>query len=476
MSTSVDYSPSPLSPTSPARRPQVVDGALLRATVEARIGRVIDRRYTLTRLLGVGGMAAVYEAVRPNGELLAIKLLHPAHAGRLERRKRFLREAYLANVIGHPGVVRIFGDGVDRDGSVFLVMELLEGENVRTLQKRAGGRLDPQLALRIADKVLDVLAVAHAAGVIHRDIKPENLFVTRDGTIKVLDFGIARMRDSIPGMTLRTMLGAQLGTPRFMAPEQQLGYGEIDHRCDLYALGATLFTLLSGEPVRPTRAYAPELRRTTIFAARSLRSVCPDAPPALADVVDRALRFEPDARWPDALAMQRALHAALGREPSRPFEVAARSGPAARRQPSAVDRRTLRRFAAAAVVALLLGAAALFALRREPSRAGAPGVPRTPVALPQSASGRTPVAAGRAPSAAPAPTRREPVRVTEAERTERPAPSPSETRTPRAAARAKTKPAVAGRADRDGRPSSKTATDWRGNGVHVVYDIVDPWL
>ncbi|HMI93665.1 MAG TPA: serine/threonine-protein kinase, partial [Polyangiales bacterium] len=289
MSSSIDCSAS----SSPSFSHPVVDRALLRATIEARIGRTVDQRYTLTRLLGVGGMAAVYEAVGTAGERVAIKMLHPEQGARVDRRKRFLREAYLANAIGHSSMARIYADGVDRDGSVFLVMELLEGATVRTLQHRAGGRIELELVLRIADQVLDVLAVAHAGGVTHRDIKPENLFVTNEGRVKLLDFGLAHMRDSVPGMTLRTLPGVLLGTPPFMAPEQLLGCGEVGPRSDLFALGATLFNLLSGEAVRATRTYEPTLERETIFAARALRSAWPAAPEPIAAVIDRALRFEP---------------------------------------------------------------------------------------------------------------------------------------------------------------------------------------
>jgi eukaryotic-like serine/threonine-protein kinase len=391
MSSSIDCSPSP----SPSFSHPVVDRALLRATIEARLGRTVDQRYTLTRLLGVGGMAAVYEAVGSAGERVAIKVLHPEQGARIDRRKRFLREAYLANAIEHSGVARIHADGVDHDGSVFLVMELLEGATVRTLQQRSGGRIELELALRIADQVLDVLGVAHAGGVTHRDIKPENLFVTHEGRVKLLDFGLAHMRDSVPGMTLRTLPGALLGTPPFMAPEQLLGCGEVGPRSDLFALGATLFTLISGEPVRATRTYEPALRRETIFAARALRSAWPAAPEPIAAVIDRALRFEPDARWPDAGSMQRALRAARrggqlqpGSDPAEPAADARRSDPtvmlaAALHASTARARRQVLGIVAAAL--LVLAAFALLTARARrsvvPRPTSAESAPSTATAI-----------------------------------------------------------------------------------------------
>jgi serine/threonine-protein kinase len=314
-------------------------------------------------------------------------------------------------------MVRIHADGVDDDGSVFLVMELLEGATVRALQNRAGGRLEPALVLRIADQVLDVLAVAHASGVTHRDIKPENLFVTNEGRLKVLDFGLAHMRDSVPGMTLRTLPGALLGTPQFMAPEQLLSCGEIDARSDLFALGATLFALLSGEPVRATRTYEPALQRETIFAARTLRSVWPAAPEAVAAVIDRALRFEPDARWSNARDMQRALRAAQRSAVAHADATADAMIPGAG-QPHG-DRRSdptimlatglhppsaSARWYALAIVAALLALVVGLLLATQGRRPLAiPAAPRPTIAEPAPAPAAAPDPMRTAPAPAPAP-------------------------------------------------------------------------
>jgi serine/threonine-protein kinase len=279
--------------------------------VEGRIGRLVDQKYRITRLVAVGGMAAVYEAVQADGQRVALKMLQPAYGAVLERRKRLLREAYLANNLGHADVVHVFADGVDEDGSAFLVMELLQGESVADMQRGAGGRLAPDRVLWIADRALDVLAVAHAAGVVHRDIKPDNLFVTSQGRVKVLDFGVARLDEHVAGMTLRTLPGTMLGTVAFMPPEQARGNAhEVDQRTDLWALGATLFSLLSGEFVHAAETPNERLGMAAMKPARSLRDACPEAPEKLVQAVDRALRFERDQRWPDASSMKRALREA----------------------------------------------------------------------------------------------------------------------------------------------------------------------
>ena len=182
---------------------------------ERRIGTTVGK-YRIERILGVGGMACVYLAVHRNGHKVAIKMLHAEVSVDADLRARFVREGYAANAIDHRGVVRVLDDDETEDGSGFLVMELLDGETLAARTKRAG-RLPVREALALGHQLLDVVAAAHAKGVVHRDIKPENLFVTPDGVLKVLDFGIARMRavtssDSEPTHTGRAMVhGARAG-------------------------------------------------------------------------------------------------------------------------------------------------------------------------------------------------------------------------------------------------------------------------
>src|SRR6188768_4434624 len=160
---------------------------------EKRVGQTVGGKWRLDRVIGVGGMAAVYEATHRNRLRVALKLLHPILSLDEGTRHRFLREGYVANTIRHEGAVQVLDDDLTEDGIAFLVMELLEGETVEDRMDRKGGVLDIAEALHITEDLLDVLCAAHDQGVIHRDVKPDNLFLTEDGRLKVLDFGIARL-------------------------------------------------------------------------------------------------------------------------------------------------------------------------------------------------------------------------------------------------------------------------------------------
>lgn len=278
----------------------------------AKVGHVFGGRWTATSLLGVGGMASVYAARHRNGRLAALKVLHPAVALSQAARRRFLSEGYAANKVGHPGAVLVLDDGEDSD-AVFLVMELLVG---RTLDARlaAEGPLVPTEVARIAAAVLEVLAAAHDRGVVHRDIKPSNLFELEDGQVKVLDFGVARVREA--GAPILTESGVTLGTPAFMAPEQAAGVSdEIDALTDLWAVGATMFRLLTGQLVHDARTPNAAVVASATKPAPRIRTVQPDVPLELAAVVDRALAFRRDDRFPNARAMRAALQRCTGRAP-----------------------------------------------------------------------------------------------------------------------------------------------------------------
>jgi serine/threonine protein kinase len=275
------------------------------ARAQKRVGGWLREKWRLDELIGVGGMAAVYAATHRNGSRGAIKMLHLELSMDAEIRQRFLREGYVANAVEHPSVVRALDDDVAEDGSVFLVMELLDGESLEARWLRKGQRLEAAEVLCALDPVLSVLAAAHARGIVHRDIKPENLFINRDGTIKLLDFGIARLRK---GAGKLTQTGVTMGTPAFMAPEQALGQSErIGPPSDLWAVGATLFSLLSGRHVHLAATPNAQVIAAATRPAPSLASVLPSVHPSLAYLVDKALRFDPAERWPDALAMQQAL-------------------------------------------------------------------------------------------------------------------------------------------------------------------------
>lgn len=278
------------------------------ARAQARIGSVLREKWRLDALLGVGGMAAVYAATHRNNTRGAIKILHAELAVDADVRARFLREGYAANTVGHRGVVRVLDDDVLEDGSVFLVMELLEGESLESRRTRVGGRLAAPDVLSAADQLLDVLIAAHAKGIVHRDLKPDNVFITTDGQVKVLDFGIAKLRQSAGSRATRT--GSAMGTPAYMPPEQARGRWElVDARSDIWAVGATMFTLATGRTVHEAATVNEQLLAAMTIPAPSV-GAGENLAPQLVALVDRALEYDPAKRWQDAASMQEAVREA----------------------------------------------------------------------------------------------------------------------------------------------------------------------
>jgi serine/threonine-protein kinase len=276
-----------------------------------RVGSTLRGKYVLERVLGAGGMAAVYRARHRNGNVVAIKILHPALSLDDEMRQRFRREALLANRVDHPGAVHVLDDDVSEDGCAFLVMPLLRGETLRARWEREGRVLPVREVLVMARALLDVLAAAHAERVVHRDVKPDNVFVTDDGELRVLDFGVARLLEG-PDSPWATATGRAVGTPAFMAPEQAIGRTrDIDERTDLWAVGATMFTCLSGAHVHEGSTGGELLVHAATRPAPHLQAVMPDVDGALARVVDRALAFDKADRWTSAREMQGAVAAAF---------------------------------------------------------------------------------------------------------------------------------------------------------------------
>jgi len=274
-----------------------------------RLGTVLAGKWRLERLIGVGGMASVYEASHRNGAIVAVKVLHPEFARSADPRSRFMREGYLANRAG-PGAVRVLDDDVDDDGSPFLVMDLLSGEPVEARAARRGGRLSILEVLWVAGETLATLEIAHSKGIIHRDLKPANLFWTHDDRLMILDFGIARVQQETGE---RTMAGTILGTLGFMAHEQATGRtAEIDARTDIWAIGAIMFHLLIGGSVHPT-GKMNELVAAATQPARSIATADATVPREVADIIDCALQFEQKDRYPTARAMREAI-AAITRE------------------------------------------------------------------------------------------------------------------------------------------------------------------
>ncbi|WP_437503727.1 protein kinase domain-containing protein [Sorangium sp. So ce1099] len=279
-----------------------------RAACERRVGTTLRGKWTIDGLLGIGGMAAVYAATHKIGRREAIKILHPEVARSKDLRARFEREAQAVNRFRHPGVVEIRDIDMTEDGAPFLVMELLDGESLADRLQRLGN-IETGEVLRLMDELLDVLGAAHEQGIIHRDIKLDNLFVERTGRLKVLDFGIARMRDGVK-TAMRTRTGATLGTVSYMAPEQVRGIS-VDHRADLFAVGATMFRLFAKRRIHEARTESELLVKMATVAAPPLASVAPETPQALCILVDRALAFDRERRYPDARTMQADIRALL---------------------------------------------------------------------------------------------------------------------------------------------------------------------
>lgn len=277
---------------------------------ERRLGTIIGGKWRVDALLGSGSMAAVYAVTHRNGARAALKILHPTLCTDPAVCERFLGEGYLTNSVKHAGIVRVLDDGVTDDGCVFLVMDLLEGETLEVLRDKRGGKLDLVEALDIADRLMDVLNAVHTAGIIHRDLKPQNVFVCTDGTVKLLDFGVARVFDRA-GQSKLSMFGLVLGTPSFMSPEQAMGSRDkVDNRSDIWSLGATIFTALTGETVHLGANVQAKLLAAATIKARSIAMVAPEVPPPIAAAIDMALRFKKEDRWQSVDAFRRALREA----------------------------------------------------------------------------------------------------------------------------------------------------------------------
>lgn len=273
-----------------------------RDNAQARVGKLLRGKWLLEELVGIGGMASVYRARHRNGARVAIKILHGTIAGCEEVRARFVGEGYAANRIDHPAVVRVLDDDVDENGAPFLVMDFVDG---RTLADAVQEHrfVDDEL-LDVAEQLCGALSAAHAAGVVHRDLKPDNLIVDPTGRIRVLDFGIARLMEDDEQSFFGTKTGVAFGTPGFISPEQALGRRhDIGPRSDLFALGATLFYLATGEFLHATETPQELLIYVATRPARLLRDVAPHVSPDVAAIVDRATRMDMEDRWPSADAM-----------------------------------------------------------------------------------------------------------------------------------------------------------------------------
>jgi tRNA A-37 threonylcarbamoyl transferase component Bud32 len=298
------------------------DGDLMQDRVVAAVGDLYD----IEGEIGRGGMAIVYGArdVRLRRRV-AVKVLPPELAYRADVKSRFLREAQMSAQLSHPNIVPIFSVD-ERDGIVFFVMGLVEGETLAQ-QFARDARPPVEQIRRTLREVADALGFAHSHGVVHRDVKPDNILIDRDsGRAMVTDFGIARAAE---GDSRLTVTGVAVGTPAYMSPEQALGEREVDGRSDIYSLGVVAYQALAGElPFKATNTPAMMMKHLS-ETPPPLMGRRGDLPRAFVYAVERAMAKKPEDRWATAAAFRDAL---ASDAPGGPVGVAATAPPPVRQQ------------------------------------------------------------------------------------------------------------------------------------------------
>ncbi len=314
-------------------------------------------RYRLDELIGRGGMASVWRATDTVlGRPVAVKRLHPGLIADEEHAERFRREALLVARLSHSNLVRLLDRGEDADGP-YLVMELVDGENLKSLVRREGA-LPPEEAVRICVEVGRALAYAHAQGVVHRDIKAQNVLLTLDGGVKLTDFGIARLMEANgePGLTRTDML---VGSADYLSPEQADGR-PVDARTDVYSLGIVLYECLTGRLPFSGEGFVAVAMRHCSEPLPDPRALAPAVPGWLAATAQRAAAKEPSDRYPDTAAFVAALLSEDEPEPGGTAVMPVLEGDTARhRRPG---RRRAAWLAALVALAALGGIAAIVVL------------------------------------------------------------------------------------------------------------------
>lgn len=281
----------------------------------AAVGQVIDGRYSIQELIGEGGMGKVYLAEHVEiGRRVAIKILHPVYSRMPDLVERFRREARAASKIGHPHIVDVTDSGTTEDGSVYFVMEYLEGVELASVIAREGA-LEMTRCLRISIQMCRALAAAHTVGIIHRDLKPENIFLTtRDGApdfVKVLDFGIAKSMESEQARARRlTSPGMAMGTPEYMAPEQAAGK-QADQRSDIYAVGAILYESLTGVPPYEGDNFMEILTKKATVDPTPPQRIRREVPDEVNALTLRAMARNPEQRPPSMESFEYELNKCL---------------------------------------------------------------------------------------------------------------------------------------------------------------------
>lgn len=288
---------------------------------------MLDGKYHLQKRIGSGGMGAVYLARRIHiGDEVAVKVLHPKYVSEADAVERFRREARAAAMLRHPGIVAIYDFGEAREQSpAYIVMELVNGVSLRALLQQER-RLEAARAVALVREICAAVGAAHRNNVVHRDLKPDNVLVLAPEPhdevekVKVLDFGIAKLRDLAPDQSL-TQTGAVMGTPYYMSPEQCRG-AALDARSDVYSLGAMLYELIAGQPPFTANTITGVVAKHLTEAPAPLSLHAPILP-ALEAAVMRALAKSPELRQADATDFARDLQSAL-RAPAGHFDTPSR--------------------------------------------------------------------------------------------------------------------------------------------------------
>ncbi|HEY2515311.1 MAG TPA: serine/threonine-protein kinase [Polyangiaceae bacterium] len=269
----------------------------------------------MVRLLGEGGMGAVYEGENVRiGHRVAIKVLHAEIATRGDVLERFEREAQAAGKIGSEHIVEVYDLGELPDGARYMVMEYLEGENL-SARVHAHGRMPVAAIAPILMQLLEGLGAAHAAGIIHRDLKPDNIFLVREKKtgadfVKIVDFGVSKFNKSSPESVMSmTRTGAVIGTPYYMSPEQAKGSKHTDHRSDLYSVGVVLFECATGQVPFQADTFNELMFKIVLEPPPDPEQLVKGLDPRFAAIIRKAMAREPDARYQNAAEFQQALAA-----------------------------------------------------------------------------------------------------------------------------------------------------------------------
>ncbi|AKU95858.1 Serine/threonine protein kinase PrkC, regulator of stationary phase [Labilithrix luteola] len=283
------------------------------------IGRdILNGQFQILQKIGSGGMGAVYKALQPAmNRMVAVKILHPKLANRKDLVSRFRREARAMSHLTHPNTVKVYLYGELEDGSLYIVMEFLEGKNLNQTV-RAEGPMPLERGLPILIQVCNALEEAHRAGIIHRDLKPENIFLSQQGGMrdypKVLDFGLAKVteREMRPGSIILTQEGMVFGTPEFMSPEQAQGK-TLTPASDIYSLAVILYEVLTGKLPFDAKNPMEYIQLHVMTKPRPINERVPGKtfPPLLWTVLDRALAKKLEDRYTSAAEFAHALQAVL---------------------------------------------------------------------------------------------------------------------------------------------------------------------